>query len=59
MSRKALVQCSGSGKSAAGIILGANPRANCPHCSKRCEVTQAGKIRKHMTYKTIKGKNHA
>lgn len=53
MSRKALVQCPGSGRSAGGVVLGANPKANCPYCQKRCEVTSNGRIRKHMAFKKI------
>jgi uncharacterized paraquat-inducible protein A len=55
MSRKKLVQCPGSGMAAAAVTLAANPKANCPRCSKRCEVTSVGRIRKHMTFKRIKG----
>jgi hypothetical protein len=54
MSRKALVQCPGSGMAAGNVVFSANPKGQCPRCSKRCEVTSKGRIRKHMSFKTIK-----
>lgn len=55
MSRRAMVQCAGSGRQVTGVVMSANPKGVCPVCHKRKGVTSNGRIRRHDAFKRIKG----